>query len=81
METALQIADKLKKKNYVIIVNGNNKSIRILLKTAFENEVMNQINEIKIIAKSLNDELTNDQLEVIEMNYKNKKHKFIQLKY
>lgn len=81
MEEFNKIINNLKDKGYDIHINGSNQTIEIILKTVFEQEILNRINEIKsIILQERNIKNLNNFIEVKNTKYYNKIKKVIEIK-
>ena len=77
-----QIGKELQKKGYIISIDGDKKTIQAILKTAFEKEIINRINEIKsIILEHRYIKNIEKQIEVRNIQYKNKIQKAIEIKF
>lgn len=81
-EEVEQIAQELKNKGYIVSIKGGINTIQIILKTAFETEIKNRINEIKsIILKHRKIKNIEKQIEIKNINYQGKDHKAIEIKF
>lgn len=82
-EMLQKLTDELNKKKYILSINGDKKALQIILKTAFEKEIVNRVYEIKGIIVSINPNFINldKKISVENINYNGQKHKAIMLKY